>query len=662
MSVLVRHGGALRDVSIYVNSFDDVAPDAPTGVVALARTESVLLSWDANTETDLVGYDVYYGTSAGVTVATGTRANAVTITSETFTATGLTGDVEHYLIVVARDRSGNTSAASNEVTATPAASGAGQVTLIPGSAAGGFTGNVTPSFNYTHTLTAAAVAGDYVVVCCTIDGLNDTVSTVDAVEVYNGQVNVHANQFVFHRKLATADITNGSVVITFATSSDESVALVAFELTGVHPDTPVDVVAGDPASGSSDSSAGPVGFTAAAGTYAVAFGSADQSNLVTLATTLNGFALVLLLDPDDVATPVAHVAGLELPTAGAYSGPSYSNTADEETHAAIVVFAASGGDSTAPDPPTGLSLTEANGSIQLDWDNSLASDFDHYEVYRSTSSPVDTSTSVASVPDGDPTYLDTGFTPGVTNYYVVTAVDTSSNESSASNEESILAPEGDTGATLPTGASHDWQFANATTLTDEIGTLDIPVTGAAAVAFGLDFVQAEADICLLTTDDALDEIDHASDWTWTILCEIHASSGIAHLFCTRHNTNGTRAALQIRDGIINAVVYDQTTGTTLAVVAANVILDSPGLYTLRWNASNQTLSLARNTTEVTPVTANHYNTGGNGLAFGGSSSNAYHADAVIARSITWPRRLSSTDLNNLYEVMQAFATSRGETI
>ncbi|MFF4270314.1 PA14 domain-containing protein [Streptomyces sp. NPDC001536] len=42
------------------------------------------------------------------------------------------------------------------------------------------------------------------------------------------------------------------------------------------------------------------------------------------------------------------------------------------------------GDSTPPGAVTGLTATSAENGILLDWDDSTADDFDHYEVYRST--------------------------------------------------------------------------------------------------------------------------------------------------------------------------------------------------------------------------------------------------------------------------------------
>ena len=93
-----------------------------------------------------------------------------------------------------------------------------------------------------------------------------------------------------------------------------------------------------------------------------------------------------------------------------------------------------GGGSTAPAAPTGLTATAGNASVNLAWTASTSSPVT-YDVYRSTSSPVSTTSSSPIASGlGSTTWQDTGLTNGVTYYYVVTAVGTS--ESAASNQVS----------------------------------------------------------------------------------------------------------------------------------------------------------------------------------------------------------------------------------
>ncbi len=88
---------------------------------ASALAADVTLAWDANTEADLAGYKIYYGTAPGVygtPVTTGLQT--------TFTLTDLTPGT-YYFAVTAYNSAGLESGFSNEVftivSATPAGSG-----------------------------------------------------------------------------------------------------------------------------------------------------------------------------------------------------------------------------------------------------------------------------------------------------------------------------------------------------------------------------------------------------------------------------------------------------------------------------------------------------------------------------------------------------------
>jgi len=104
-------------------------------------------------------------------------------------------------------------------------------------------------------------------------------------------------------------------------------------------------------------------------------------------------------------------------------------------------------DTTPPAAPTGLSATGDDGFVSLDWNDSSEPDFSGYAVYRST-----TSSSGYSLLDEDLTnssFIDLTVTNGTTYYYVVTAEDTSANESGNSTEDSAT-PEAP--ATIPYGS------------------------------------------------------------------------------------------------------------------------------------------------------------------------------------------------------------------
>ncbi|GMV31373.1 MAG: hypothetical protein AMXMBFR59_34980 [Rhodanobacteraceae bacterium] len=86
-------------------------PPAPTPAPAPA---SISVSWNANTEADLHGYRVYYGTASGAYQQTrGAGIEAGRNTS--FTISNLKAGTVYYIAVTAYDTAGNESAHSGEV-------------------------------------------------------------------------------------------------------------------------------------------------------------------------------------------------------------------------------------------------------------------------------------------------------------------------------------------------------------------------------------------------------------------------------------------------------------------------------------------------------------------------------------------------------------------
>lgn len=94
---------------------DQIPPAAPAGLQAAPGDSQVALSWDANTEPDLAGYNIYRSTD-GVLY---TRINGVLLTGTSFVDTDRINGRTYYYQVTAVDRSNNESARSNTVQATP---------------------------------------------------------------------------------------------------------------------------------------------------------------------------------------------------------------------------------------------------------------------------------------------------------------------------------------------------------------------------------------------------------------------------------------------------------------------------------------------------------------------------------------------------------------
>ncbi len=113
------------------------------------------------------------------------------------------------------------------------------------------------------------------------------------------------------------------------------------------------------------------------------------------------------------------------------------DTSNNQSSPADEASATPQADATPPAAPTGLIATAGNQQVSLSWTPPPDLDLAGYNIYRSTASPVtiDSPINGGTLVSGT-TYLDSGLTNGSTYYYVVTAVDTSVNESEASNEVS----------------------------------------------------------------------------------------------------------------------------------------------------------------------------------------------------------------------------------
>ena len=95
----------------------DPAPATPGNLSAKPGDASVTLSWEANKETDLKGYTVFWGASSGALA----NSSFVDKTQTTKTITGLTNGKAYFFAVNAVDIAGNTSAQTSSLNATPIA-------------------------------------------------------------------------------------------------------------------------------------------------------------------------------------------------------------------------------------------------------------------------------------------------------------------------------------------------------------------------------------------------------------------------------------------------------------------------------------------------------------------------------------------------------------
>ena len=112
------HQPATLPVTVTIGT-DSTPPAAPANVAVAAGDAAATLTWSANSEPDLAGYNVYRDTS--LPVATTAPLNGSTLISSTsFSDTGLVNGTTYHYVVEAVDASGNKAAAA-PVDATPQA-------------------------------------------------------------------------------------------------------------------------------------------------------------------------------------------------------------------------------------------------------------------------------------------------------------------------------------------------------------------------------------------------------------------------------------------------------------------------------------------------------------------------------------------------------------
>jgi fibronectin type 3 domain-containing protein len=146
----------------------DVTPPAQvTGFnVVSTGTSTMSLTWTANTEPDLAGYNVYRGTTPGFSLTV--PVGAPNVPDNFFNDTGLSASTTYYYKISARDTTGNIGTPSVEDSATTAASG--DVTP-PGQTLGLVATSISTSqINLSWTASTASDLNHYDVYRSTVNG------------------------------------------------------------------------------------------------------------------------------------------------------------------------------------------------------------------------------------------------------------------------------------------------------------------------------------------------------------------------------------------------------------------------------------------------------------------------------------------------------------
>ena len=98
-----------------VAPLDTTPPAIPSGLSLSTNDGQITLNWTANTETDLVGYNLVWGTTAAAL----DNQQFIAKTINTQTITGLLNDTPYFFALDAQDQNGNRSSRTTPQTATP---------------------------------------------------------------------------------------------------------------------------------------------------------------------------------------------------------------------------------------------------------------------------------------------------------------------------------------------------------------------------------------------------------------------------------------------------------------------------------------------------------------------------------------------------------------
>lgn len=380
------HGNASAASSPAVRATptDLTPPAVPTGLAAVRGDGQVSLTWTANTEGDLAGYDLFRDGVRAPGAVLGAGATS-------YTDTGLTNDRTYSYALRARDTSGNTSAVSSPaVSATPT--------------------DLTPPAVPTGL---SAVSGDGVV------SLSWTANPETDLATYR----------VLRGGAVIATVTEPGT--TFSDGSVTNGTAYAYTLQAVDTHGNASAASAPPVSAAPRDltpPATPTGLAATRGDTRVVLSwtAGTENDLASYRVLRDGVVMATVTAPTTSFTDT----GLTNDTTYGYAVAAY-DTAGNGSAASSPAVSATPTDLTPPAPPSGVTSTAGDGVVDVTWNANTEADLGSYRVYRDGA--LVAAVRLASPPGSTSTsFHDSGLADGVAHTYAVTAVDTHGNESTAS--------------------------------------------------------------------------------------------------------------------------------------------------------------------------------------------------------------------------------------